>query len=147
MNWCTRAEAEIETIARMQYQETSKRTDLWTVSPSSARAWANQIKPEIKHQLTVQLRDIVDRELLSHYGMMRKPSWLSLSRWLLSAKSSMPHSGIGNSVEASLYVRQTIESTLLQLQKQFSKTATGFQHRSVKTDCDAQQAIEFLRHS
>jgi len=111
-------EAEIETIARMQYQATSKRTDVMDSLVHHLRESLERIKsnPEIKHQLTVQLRDIVDRELLSHYGMMRKTVMaffieMAFVRKVVDASIQE----LVTQVEASLYVRQTIESTLLQL--------------------------------
>ena len=111
-------EAEIETIARQQYQDTSKRTDVMDTVVRHIRESLERIRtnPEIKHQLAVQLRDIVDKELLNQYGMVRRTfANFFIEMPFIRKVVDSAIQELVTQVEASLYVRETIEETLMQL--------------------------------
>ncbi|HZS48102.1 MAG TPA: DUF445 family protein [Blastocatellia bacterium] len=111
-------EAEIETIAKQQYHATSQRTDVMDTLVFHLRQSLERLRSnsEIKQQLAVQLRDIIDREILHEYGMVRRTvaNFFIEMPFIRKIVDASLHELI-TQVEASLYVRETIESTMLHL--------------------------------
>jgi uncharacterized membrane protein YheB (UPF0754 family) len=70
----------------------------------------------MKQQLAVELRDIIDRELLYEYGMVRRTfaSFFIEMPFIYKVVDAAIHELV-TQIEASLYVRETIETTLLHL--------------------------------
>lgn len=111
-------EAEIEAIARQQYHATSQRRDVADSVVLHLRQSLERLREsaEIKQQLTLQLRDIIDREMLNEYGLLRRTvaNFFLETAFVYRVVDEAIRELVAQ-IEASLYVRQTIESTLLQL--------------------------------